>query len=162
VSKAAFVDGASLHHMGIALGFPGISYSGLYEFLRTKIGSPGFTRKPVVVLSRTLPMNIGERAGSAGFKVIKTTRGHDDAALLQEISEIYPPAITEMVLVSADSDFGQRCLERAAWGMKIYWVATIEAGQYGQSMVGRKLRRWSEKKVDFIELRPHAREIFFR
>ena len=159
--KAAMVDVASLWNMGKLMGFERIGYARLFEFLQS-IGTPkNFGRQPVAAFTTTVPDYAFRMAEGAGFKVRRTSPGHDDSILIEEMEPLVYPKTTELVLVSADGGYIPTCDIKAAVGMKIYWVAA-RLSQNGTPIMGLELeKRLSNGAYEFVDLEPHARKVFF-
>jgi len=159
--RAVFVDGENLNWMRQPLGIGKLNYHGLYDLLAGgKIGGTGnhLISKPVFTINVDGEKKIGKMLRNIGFDVIPfDQRGEDDQILKDRINSLNPEVVNEILVVSADQDFVESLRRHASAGVKVYWLATVNEGREGRSMVSSVISESTE--FEFVELTKHKEQL---
>lgn len=160
MARVVIVDWESLHFMCRLLGIGKLSFRGLYQVLAHKIGTSDLHKRPVCVLPLFRKESIGKSLQTAGFEVVAPEGGEkpDDAYIIDYLSKLQLPEVTEVVLVSADQDFAPILLEKS---ITVHWVATRAKNDDGQMMIASALEEvfGAEERFNFVELKDYRDSI---
>ena len=156
MTKAIFVDGASLARMRPGLGINLFEFKALYQILTEEVGTEKeIFGKPFYTISKAASEGTWVKTiRSRGFEVaiIETENGQDDKLIIDRIKTLKPGDVSEIVLVSADQDFVPVLRDKKAEGIKIYWVATKSPTEEGRRMIGEVLEELLGTEFEFVEL----------
>lgn len=120
-------------------------------------GARELIAKPVFTISDRFKFAEGQskRVRTAGFEptVMSTTGGADDQFIIGRIRELDPKKVAEIVLVAADRDYTPELSEKAAQGIKVFWVAVRGSNRSGNPMISPDLEEIFENgKFHFVDL----------
>src|SRR3989344_74467 len=156
MARVVIVDWESLHFMCRILGIGKLNFRGLYQVLAHKIGTSDLHKRPICVLPPHRRETIGKSLQTAGFEVVAPEGGEkpDDAYIIDYLSKLQSPEVTEVVLVSADQDFAPVLLGKS---MTVHWVATRARNDEGKTMVASALEEVfeAEERFNFVELKDY-------
>lgn len=161
--KTAFVDSASLWHIGRCLGYDHISYFDLERIIAHTGIATEFARKPLMAVTKGAGPNIIENATLAGFEVMRTVeKGADDAQIIQWLDAVDPTIVDEIILVSADSDFVPMMEKKTQQGIKTYWITSKNVqGTDGRPVVGKYLASFLGDFFMFVDMDEFTEQIFY-
>ena len=157
-TKCACVDGASFSNMKLALGINDVNYPALRRTL-ARIGTcDHFAPRPIMTVD---PRYVTKRnrllteLDHAGFTAIPIASEHeeDDLVIRKHIRSA-ASGTAEIVIVSADMGYMEALEEKAAQGIRIYWVATLAVHPDDQrcSLSKRVIERCKRPGFQFIDL----------
>lgn len=124
--KAIFVDGQSFFHMTRNLGIGSIKFKQFMDILVKEIGDcRDLVEKPLYVINHAGALILRKPISYAGFYLLasRTGSGKDDKAIISRIENL-PPDVTEIVLVSTDSDYYPALQAKSESGVKVFVLAT--------------------------------------
>ncbi len=151
------------------MGVPSLNYKELLRILRLEVGVCRDLRQPPVITyhlqteeNRHFLAALRER----GFEVIESVAkdGADDQILIDRLAKVDPQEVSEVVMVSADSDFLNPLRKLKARGVKdIYLVASREArNDRGSLMLGLRYEEAFERgELHFFELARFKQELIY-
>ena len=156
MSKAIFVDGRSLSNMELNFETK-FQYRVLYRILQEEIGTQKVVSHTTYTLSRSAGRVIVGHIQSAGFKTIfaDSSGSQDDQIILRAIRALDVSVVTEVVLVSSDSDYMFALKELVQKGIKVYWVATryVRPGIEANRSLSLKLEPFfQDNTFTFVEI----------
>src|SRR3989344_2460584 len=153
--KAVFVDGASLHHMGHAIGIARFNFVELHELL-VQCGEVHTLASPALV---TIPTSLAGNSvikayRTAGFEVLQVTTAQsaDDQAIIDRIRKLSSRHVREVVIVSTDQDFVPVLREKFAEGMKVIWVGCSAKGRQGSDLMSSDLKSVLKRDFTFVDI----------
>lgn len=156
--KAVFVDGPALSNMRPILGIDNVKHNVLFQVLTVEIGEKlEIISAPTFTISDRFKFaeNHSKRLRLAGFepKVMSTKGGADDQFIIDQIRALDPKEVGEIVIVAADRDYVECLREKAAQGIKIFWLAVLGSDRSGFPMVARDLEEIFERgEFTFVDL----------
>lgn len=159
--KAIFVDGPSLFHIGRRLGIRAFHFEKLRIFLEN-IGESGtLAFKPIVVLRPDLWGNsVGKSYRTAGFGTIeaRTVNSEDDRAIIDRIESL-GEEVREIIILTTDQDYAPALRQKAAAGVKVYWVGAEVVQPDGLYIMGAELMALIAQEFSFIDLALYKDEL---
>lgn len=161
-TKAIFVDGASLFHMGRVLGIGEFKFQALYDFLVNEVGEcRNLFGRPFYVLSAEILDRKTKALSRAGFEGVNadTKNSLDDKFIIRKLREIDSNQVEEIVLVSADADYHSSLADKNGQGIRIYRVATkLPDPRHNRPMINMEIA----EAFNFIELNDFKEKIMAR
>lgn len=161
--KAIFVDGASFGYIKRALGIGSIKFNQLRNVLVREIGDcRDLVDRPFFVISHAGFLLMKKPLMHAGFYVFasRTGNGKDDGEIISRIENLGQD-VSEIVLVSADSDFLPVLRRQVEQGKKVFIVATDKPDVIsGRSMIAEHFKEeFARGVLTFVELADFKEQI---
>ena len=166
MSKAVFIDGASLNYMLKALGVGRLDFKLFHNFLKSRVGTV-----QEFISNHLITVNPGQASGFIhalrvnGFEPLSvgSENSRDDRALLERIKLVDPKVVREIVIVTSDRDFAPDLLSKVELGIAVYWVGTRAVNGNGRSAMSPELEPlFTNGRFTFIELGDYVNEISLR
>lgn len=169
MQKAIFIDGRSLNRLTRCIGVPSLNYKALLHILKMEVGACRELRHPPVITYYTLTeenKKFFNALRSMGFEILESvsTNGADDRLLIDRILQTDPAQVSELVLVSADSDFIALLREIKSRGVAdIYLAASREAmNERNSPMLGKRFEEsFRNGEFHFFELAAFKNELVY-
>ena len=160
VKKGVFVDGASLHKMGLLLNIKKFDYLGLFQTLQQRIGTivPVQDMTAVMTFPDFLDGSATAKAArSVGFETLfgDSHAGEDDRLLIEQIEAFrrtpgHNEEPMEVVLISCDQDYLPVLRKKKVARMKIYIVGTRAYDETGFPLVAKVVFDLCDIKREFM------------